>query len=132
MNRVVLDIEADGLDPTQIWCIVCYDIDKAEYRQFILPSKAKVLSSFTAYCKKVDVFIGHNLIDYDIPAIEKLLGKDIIPREKVVDTLVLSWLDDYQRYGGHSLDMWGQFLQHPKSEFNDFSHPLSHENFGLS
>ena len=53
--------------------------------------------------------IGHNIIAYDIPALEELWGVDFTGY-KITDTLVLSRLTDPSREGGHSLDNWGQKL----------------------
>ena len=38
------------------------------------------------YLQSADVLIGHNIIGYDIPAIEKIL--DVKLNTKVIDTLV--------------------------------------------
>jgi DNA polymerase-1 len=117
--RVVFDIEADSLNPTVIWCLVCYDLDTRVFTKFIRPDLRP--NKLREYAKNVDVWIGHNVIQYDVPAIEELIGRGIIPRDRVVDTLVLSWLEDFQRTGGHSLDNWGTLLGVPKYEFDDFS-----------
>ena len=63
--------------------------------------------------------IGHNIIDYDIPVLERILGTDF-GSCNVTDTLVLSRLADPQREGGHSLENWGQLLGCPKGEHNDW------------
>ena len=96
--KVVLDIEADGLNPTKIWCIVAKDIKTNEVYTF----EPDTLSDFQNFSKNISVYIGHNLIGYDLPVIHKLLNITV-PLDRVVDTLVISRLLDSQR-GKHSLE----------------------------
>jgi len=70
--------------------------------------------------QKADRIVGHNVIDFDIPALKKLYGFSP-PRIKVLDTLVVSRCvfpdlrnDDFGRngfdkalVGSHSLKAWG-------------------------
>ena len=81
------------------------------------------LYDFNTYIQDLhgDVYelIGHNIIDYDIPVLERILGTDF-GSCNVTDTLVLSRLADPQREGGHSLENWGQLLGCPKGEHNDW------------
>ena len=112
--KVVLDIEADGLNPTKIWCIVAKDIKTNEVYTF----EPDTLSDFQNFSKNISVYIGHNLIGYDLPVIHKLLNITV-PLDRVVDTLVISRLLDSQR-GKHSLEYWGLQLGHEKVEHNDW------------
>ena len=34
MKNLIFDIEADGLTPSKVWCIVAKDIDKQEIYKF--------------------------------------------------------------------------------------------------
>ena len=81
------------------------------------------LYDFNTYIQDLhgDVYelIGHNIIDYDIPVLERILGTDF-GSCNVTDTLVLSRLADPSREGGHSLEAWGQRLGCPKGEHNDW------------
>ena len=68
--RLVFDIEADGLywDVTEVYCLVAYDIDKDRVYKFTpnnIKEGIKLLS-------KAETLIGHNIVIYDIPVIEKL------------------------------------------------------------
>ena len=78
---IVFDIEGDGLTPTKIWCLSKHEGGK--------------LLSTTDYDKmrsmleRADVLTGHNIIRWDIPQLERLLGVKV--RAKLVDTLILSW-----------------------------------------
>jgi len=115
-KRIVLDIEANGFEPDKIWCIVSLDIDTKESISYVnnLDQLKKDLTS-------VSEIIGHNILGYDIPVLERLLGIDF-SGIKLTDTLVLSRLSDPARQGGHSLGSWGERLGYPKGEYTDFSY----------
>lgn len=119
MKIVTFDIECDSLTPTVIWCLCAKVLGTGEKKNFIRPDQNK--KAFIEFAKTVDVWIGHNVIGYDIPAIDKLIEPGLIPRDRVVDTLVLSRLDEAGREGGHSLENWGLLMRFPKGDFNDFS-----------
>jgi hypothetical protein len=63
--------------------------------------------------------VGHNLINYDIPAVERILGVKVTG--DVTDTLILSRLYNPNLEGGHSLDAWGQRLKFPKGDYHDWT-----------
>jgi len=115
-KKIVLDIEANGFEPDKIWCIVSLDIDTKESISYVnnLDQLKKDLTS-------VSEIIGHNILGYDIPVLERLLGIDF-SGIKLTDTLVLSRLADPARQGGHSLGSWGERLGYPKGEYTDFSY----------
>ena len=114
MKQVVFDIEANGLQPTKVWVIVACDLSNQETVEF----SGDTLQDFNAYIKDAEV-IGHNIIGYDVPVLERLLGTDFSSC-KITDTLVLSRLTNPSREGGHSLDSWGQSLGFPKGEHSDW------------
>jgi len=117
LKQIVFDIEADGLKPTQVWVIVAHELCTGETKVF----KEDNLGDFAQYVKtEVEEVIGHNIIGYDIPVCERLLGVDF-SRCKITDTLVLSRLANPQREGGHSLDNWGKICGSSKMEHNDWS-----------
>ena len=115
-KRIVLDIEANGFEPDKIWCIVSLDINTKESISYVnnLDQLKKDLTS-------VSEIIGHNILGYDIPVLERLLGIDF-SGIKLTDTLVLSRLTDPARQGGHSLGSWGERLGYPKGDYTDFSY----------
>ena len=82
--RLIFDIETDGLKPTVVWVIVTKDIDTQEVKTFYKP-----FDTFNEYISKAEEVIGHNIIGYDIPVCERLLGTTF-DHCKVTDTLVLS------------------------------------------
>lgn len=114
--KCVVDIEADSLDPTVIWCIVCKCIDTGTLYKFY----GALLYDFVQFSRTVDGWIAHNGIGYDIPVLNRLLGTDI-KISQVEDTAVMSRLFNPTRSGGHSLENLGEYLNCPKIEFNDFS-----------
>lgn len=88
--------------------------------------------------ENADVLVGHNIIQYDIPAIQQVYPK-FKPKGKLVDTLILcrmlypnifdtdlkkKWEGmPIQLYGRHSLEAYGFRLGHNKrhADLNDFS-----------
>lgn len=66
------------------------------------------------------VCIGHNLISFDLPVLNRLWDSDI-DLSLHICTLTLSYLYNPALEGGHSLDAWGQRLGFPKQDFSDWS-----------
>ena len=136
-RRVIVDIEANGLHPTKLWCLVAKDIDTLEIFKFKPSSPFSGhddwKDDFLKFVPEVGTWIGHNLIGYDVPHMNRLLGTDIKVQD-IVDTLVLSRLfrpvspfkeqmrklKGDTRLGGHSLDAWGARLKFPKIKFNQW------------
>lgn len=117
----VFDIETDGLldSMTKIHCL-CYanvndpdniisTTDYDEMRKFFLDDSTKC---------------GHNVIRFDLPAAEKILG--ITPVGPIIDTLPLSWYL-YQDRDKHGLEEWGEFFGIKKPEIKDWSTLTSEE-----
>lgn len=117
MKQIVFDIEANGLKPTKVWVIVVQELDTGETKIFS-GSKLPTFNDYIAALGNCEI-IGHNIIDYDIPVLEQLLGTDF-SNCKVSDTLVMSRLANPSREGGHSLASWGDRLNQPKGEHNDW------------
>lgn len=119
--KVVLDLEGNGLDPDKIWCIVCKDIETDEVYVWDEGNTSKAnggVRDFKDFSASIETYIGHNLIGYDLPVLDKLLDIQI-PLDNVVDTLVVSRLLDSQR-GKHSLEWWGDQLGYPKVEHDEW------------
>ena len=68
MSRWCFDIESNGLLDTvhSIWCIVCREVDTGEVRKF----NDDEIEDALMLLSMADEIIGHNIIDYDIPAIQ--------------------------------------------------------------
>lgn len=120
--RLVFDIEANGLywDVTEVYCIVAYDIDSSKVWKFT-PDNLKEGVDFLMSAKTL---IGHNIICYDIPVLEKLYNVKFTGN--ILDTLVVSRLmypDVRQHpFGGNGLKNWGEHLGNYKIDFDDWSH----------
>lgn len=116
MSNMILDIETDGLDPTVVWCAVFNDVDTGDTVVLEHPTKVEI----QCIIDTCDVIIGHNMIGYDQPVLERLLDIDF-SGVKIEDTLVMSRLDNPSREGGHSLASWGTRLGFPKGDYNDWT-----------
>ena len=114
MSNLVFDIEADGLDPTKIFCIVAQDVDTMDVFTF----DNTQLEEGYGLLRAADKLIGHNIIGYDLPAIKKITGLDL-SNKNIVDTLVLSRLFKPTREGGHGLESWGYRLKFNKGDYGD-------------
>jgi len=109
---IYLDLEANGLTPDTIWCVVTM-----ENGVTTVHTTPDTLSE--ALRSPVSV-VGHNLIGYDMPVLERLWGVSVAS-DRIIDTLVLSRLFDPSKSGGHSLRNWGNELGFPKGDHNDWS-----------
>ena len=99
-SKIVFDIEADGLHPNNVWCIVAKELDGKihTFDNTQIQEGIKLL-------QEADTLIGHNIIGYDIPVLEKLY--DVKFNCNVEDTLVMSRLFNPVRENGHALKAWG-------------------------
>ena len=112
--KLVFDIETDDLNATKIWCIVAQDVDSNKIYKFGPDN----LDKGYELLESAEQLIGHNILGFDIPMVEKF--SDVKLTDNVVDTFVLSRLFNPTREGGHSLDNWGYRLRFRKIEFEDY------------
>jgi DNA polymerase I-like protein with 3'-5' exonuclease and polymerase domains len=112
--NIVFDIEANGLSPTKIFCIVAQDVDTKEVFTF----DNTQLEAGYLFLKSATKLIGHNIIGYDLPALKDVEGVDLSDK-KIVDTLVLSRLFKPTREGGHGLESWGYRLGFNKGDYGE-------------
>jgi DNA polymerase-1 len=119
-KTVALDIETDDLNATRIWVICGEDVDTHEKVQFLnVDTIPEQRDAFVAYVNSADKLVLHNGIGFDVPVLNRLLGPVVDPH-KVIDTLIVSRLVDYDIKGGHSLKAWGQRLGDYKLDFKAF------------
>lgn len=149
MKRLVVDIEGNDLlsnmvdfsslpykikADAKLWCIVVRNVDTDEV--ITLESQTgntityqEVKEAFTG-CTEI---IAHNGIKFDFIALslfgvfdyevgylgepDKVFGQEV----KITDTLVRSRLFNPDRYGGHSLQSWGERLGSFKDDFRQQS-----------
>lgn len=109
----VFDLESDGLldDVTKIHCL-SYTVPGSDEVQTLTD-----YSEMKDFLSKVDTLIGHNIILYDIPVLEKILGIKI--EAKLIDTLALSWYINHDRII-HGLDSYGKDYGVPKPKIDDW------------
>ncbi len=108
-SKIIFDIEADGLHPTIVWCIVAKELDGPIHK-----FDNTQIEEGVKFLESADVLIGHNIIGYDIPVLEKLHGAKLT--HKLEDTLVMSRLFNPVRENGHSLKTWGYRVNCAKQE----------------
>lgn len=132
--ELVFDIETDGLlwkstiknedtgeletlpPASTIWCIVAIDENDKVYS-----FEPNQIDEGIEFLKSADILVGHNIIGFDIPAINKLKQVDLYNHAEILDTLTLSRLLHPTREGGHSLEKWGWKLNCPKSKAPRFT-----------
>lgn len=129
MNTVTFDIETNGLY-NQATRLVCISIKQngMPAEVFHTPGEIKdALDSIT----HADMVIGHNIVAFDLPVLQKLYPRWEGPTGCVRDTLVMARLahpdikeEDYKDpkfpkdlIGSHSLKSWGYRLNLHKGEF---------------
>ena len=110
----VLDIETNGFNPTVIHCVVC----KNDRTNNVYVFRNGDRDAFVRLVSGHELVL-HNGIGYDLPVLEKLWNYHHVG--PVVDTLVLSRLNDPAQENGHSLKAWGERLGFPKGEHNDWT-----------
>jgi len=132
---LIFDLESDGLydNVTVIHCIVIHDIGLQQTFSYGPDRIADAL----AHLATADVLIGHNILFYDCPVLNKL-HPSVQLNGRIIDTLIctrLIWpkeilytLDDEQYTqvpkglkGSASLKAWGWRLADHKIDFKDFS-----------
>ena len=114
--NLVFDIEADGLDPTKIFCIVAQDVDTMDVFTF----DNTQLEEGYGLLRTADKLIGHNIIGYDLVVLKHLTGWMPNDNQQVTDTWILSQINQYKRDHKHGLEGWGSKLGFPKLPFDQF------------
>lgn len=111
---LVLDIETDSKH-SKIW--MCYT-HNSDTNEFVCHTNPDTLIPLI---NKADRLIGHNLIGFDAPILNKL-WKTKIGLKKVRDTLIMSRLWNPNIENGHSLEAWGKRLGNHKVEYSRLWH----------
>lgn len=135
--KLIFDIETDGLLDTvsKVHCIVARDIETDE--EYIWSGDE--CRAGWEFLQKAEMLVGHNIMGFDIPALEIVFGKMLTVLTH--DTLVMTrtiWPDrrdrDFKLFrsgklpakliGSHSLEAWGHRIGEYKGDFgkhNDWS-----------
>ena len=116
MRYCIFDIETDGLyqDVTKIHCLSYSIYDDEGYR---CEGTITEIGRIKDFILEQECLIGHNIIRYDIPVLEKLL--DIKYEGKVIDTLAISWYLFPERHK-HGLEGYGEEFNIPKPMIQDW------------
>jgi hypothetical protein len=136
MRTTLFDIETNGLlqDVSTIHCISVMDVEDEKVRRFT-PENIKEGVAYLQKAADEGMLVGHNIIGYDIPVIQKLYPGFTVDRTKVRDTIVESRLyfpdllvrdGSYikagvlptKRLGSHALEAWGYRLGQMKGEYS--------------
>ena len=116
---ITLDIETT-MAMDHIWC--CGLNISGEKRVSVLRNPMQIV----AKCSREQVFVGHNIVNFDAPKLKELWDL-YIPDNKLRDTLLMSRLWNPRLSGGHSLEAWGERLGYSKIDFHDYDGGLSEE-----
>lgn len=110
----IFDIETDGLmeEATKIHVVSYQQPDMSE------PVSIFKRDEMVDFFLKATELVGHNIIRFDIPVVEKLLGISI--KARLVDTLALSWYLHHSR-PRHGLEGYGEDFGVPKPVIEDWS-----------
>jgi len=129
-KRFVFDIEGNGLldTVTKVHCLVAIDVDTREVYEFV--GHDEIVNKGLPLLESASLLAGHNVCDYDFPALEKIFGWSY--NGLIFDTLIAAKLfnpdmfpvDATRKYsmlapknfGSHSLEAWGQRLGELKQD----------------
>lgn len=118
-NIILFDIESNGLllDITKMWVGVTYNQTTKELKKFY---SAEELTKYLIE-DPLNLLVGHNILGFDIPALEKLTGLNI--NNTYIDTLTLAKLIYYNKdkSWSHSLDAYGERLGCKKGNHTDWT-----------
>ena len=113
----VFDIETDGLDPTKIHVLSWEDeLGKIQHTHDYVAMRI--------FFEEATILIGHNIVRYDIPAVEKILGIKVTAT--LVDTLAVSWYINHTR-PKHNLEGYGEYYNVKKPEITDWENLTKEE-----
>lgn len=115
ITKYIIDIETDGLldEVSRVHCLSYCDTKSGIIGSLTNPQLIKQF-----FLQEDVVFIGHNIICYDVPVIEKLFNVEV--KAKQYDTLALSWTL-FPENDKHGLEQWGEFFGIKKPEIKDWN-----------
>jgi hypothetical protein len=131
--HLLFDVETDGLynNVSRIHCVAIKDLDNGQTYVFNDQGTQEPIVRGITMLEEAEVIIGHNIINYDIPVIQKFYP--FFQPPETLDTLVLSRLYHpnilkidqarkwahmpLQLYGRHSLEAYGYRLGEYKGGF---------------
>ena len=128
MKIVISDIETNGLNNSdKLWICGGKDITTGETVRFDNCHEDEVARrEAIKWYESADLIVGHNFVQFDAPMLNKLLKPRLIDPRKIVDTLLISRLVNYDietpkgAKFPHSLQAWGIRLNKHKGDFHEF------------
>lgn len=137
---LIFDLETDGLldEVSKIHCLVHKNSILGEVRRFtdlmVYRESEGSIEDGLQELQQADLIVGHNIIKYDIPVIQKLYPWFTVDQSKVFDTLVATRLlyanvkDTDNKllkegtlpgklFGSHSLAAWGHRMGNHKGDY---------------
>ena len=121
MNWTVFDCEGDGLNPTK------FHVLSAQTETEIYPSSTPSYSAIKDILTTEEVLVGHNIIRWDIPNLERVLDFEVPKETLIVDTLAVAWYLQPKR-GVHNLDSYGPDYGYSKPKIDDWDN-LDYEDY---
>lgn len=112
----VFDTEGDSLTPTKFHCLA------TEFGDNVRSTTS--YDNMRKFLTSTPILVGHNIIRWDIPNLERVLGISI--KAKLVDTLALSWYL-FPEILKHGLEVHGELLGVKKPEIVDWTNLSSAE-----
>lgn len=128
----IFDIEGDGLgeyhidrkkvghkECSRIHCLVLRSYPSGETQVFRHNAEENTIAEGWEILRRADVVVGHNIIQYDLPVLQRLYGGEV--EGTVFDTLVAArvlWPDaKHHPFGGNSLAAFGKKLKCMKGDY---------------
>lgn len=124
MIKYIFDLEGDSLNPTKIHVVSYAKWTGEKWEVFSITDYDRMKQFFS---QKGVMFIGHNIVQFDIPAVSKILGVKIDPSSKIVDTLALSWYL-YPQRKKYGIEFFAEDFGLKKPEITDWEN-LSLEKY---
>ena len=128
MKIAVSDIETNTLvGSDKLWLCGGKDLQTGEVYQFEKCHEDPVAKAAAIeWYKSLDYIVGHNFVQFDAPELNRLLEPKTIDPKKIIDTLLISRLINYDidtpkgAKSPHSLQAWGIRLGVHKGDFYNF------------
>jgi hypothetical protein len=130
MRYCIFDIEANGLldTITKVWTLsyIIY-----EGKQLIERGTITDPQEMIVFLEEQELLVGHKIIEYDIPALEKVLG--FKNKAKLIDTLGISFYHYPVKGFVHGLEAWGEKFGIPKVKIDssEWAGPLPEETWQM-
>ena len=124
--KLCFDVESDGLldTITKIHCLVIQDVDTRKVQTFVGHTEIKKGLALLNDAKEL---VGHNILGYDIPAINKIFPNVLKKDLNVYDTLLAGKLYNPDIYG---MDVAGYFKGLEKKNYGSYSLEAFGQRFG--